>query len=315
MEEISKKPTWARLVIDGLGLLGGSVALAARKAGAADSFVGLDLNPENARRAVELGQIDRKAADFADSLAGLPADERPILILAAVPVNAIGRELAAAVNAVRQAQITRRTVVLTDTGSVQSGIFDEICRKIAPPWPENVVYYGSHPIAGSEKSGPDAATERLFAGKTVVMTTPDESETESPDPAGTKGNAGAFALLAKFWESFGAFVRTLGTKEHDAILAETSHLAHLTACLLAGSVSPEHFPFAGTGLADTTRLAAGNPDVWADIFERNRLSILEAAARWEETLWRWKSALDTDDIEAIKDLLTEAKRRRDALGN
>lgn len=313
MGEISKKPTWARLVIDGMGLLGGSVALAARKAGAADSLVGLDLNAENARRAVELGQIDRKAADLADALADRTADERPILILAAVPVNAIGRELAAAIGAVRQAGITQRTVVLTDTGSVQSGIFDEISRRIAPgPWPENVVYYGSHPIAGSEKSGPDAASASLFTGKTVVITT---SGDPSRQRTVSERDIEAFALLTEFWESLGARVRTLLEDEHDAILAETSHLAHLTACALAGTVSPDRFAFAGSGLADMTRLAAGNPDLWTVIFERNRLSILGAVERLEETLARWKSALNADGIEAIKDLLTEAKRRRDALGN
>lgn len=312
MEKSSKIPVWGQITLEGLGLLGGSVAAAAKRAGLAERLVGLDRNPEHVRRSLELGQIDRAADNFSNAFQRLdPSDLRPILVVAAVPVNAVAETLAQAVAAVQAVGISRRTVVLTDTASVQSGIFDELKRKVASPWPENVVYHGSHPIAGSEKSGPDAAAAELFAGKIVVLTRsadPSLSETANRD-------AEAFTLLTDFWRSLGAEVRILPTVEHDRILAETSHLAHLMAAALAATVVPEFFDLSGSGLADTTRLAAGNPDVWVDIMERNRLFLLEAVERLEKTLARWKSALQTDDAAAIKNLLTEAHRRRNALGN
>lgn len=334
---------FSKIVIVGLGLLGSSVGLSARRADLADEIVGLDQSRTHADEALRLGAVDRiaendsdalapsavaadsansdapanpavaaVAADFnADSDISLDADPdaqtdivRPILIVIAVPVGGVAEELDKAIAAVRRQNRNGagRFFILTDTASVQSGIRESLRETL----PENAVFIGSHPIAGSEKSGPAAGTADLFSGKRIVIT-----PTAAENPRG----ADPLSILERFWARLGAETVRLPAGDHDRILAKTSHLPHLISILLSEIPSDDETPFIGTGWAGMTRLAGSSPAVWSDIFVMNRRLVLNAVHEMETVLSKWKAVLEEGDRDQIFTLLEEAKKRRDALGN
>jgi prephenate dehydrogenase len=166
-------------------------------------------------------------------------------------------------------------------------------------------FVGGHPIAGSEKNGPEAAAADLFDGRMVVMT-----PTERSDPA-------AVAAIEQFWQSLGATVLKMDPTAHDAIVARTSHLPHLVSSALANTTptAAESQPLIGNGWADTTRIASGDPELWRQILLANRGPTLNALADFETVLKTWRRALEAGDGPLLLELLKEGKRRRDAVGS
>jgi len=280
----------ARLAIVGVGLLGGSVARAARSLGVAREIVGVARNPTRVAGAVEDGVLDRLTADLADGVRD--AD----LVVLGAPVQAIERMLEPVW------RVVGPDTVVTDVGSTKATIVRAARRLEAiRPWQ----FVGSHPMAGSERSGYAASRADLFRGATVVVT-----PEETTGPAAVKRVTG-------FWEALGAGrVLTLAPEAHDRAVAAISHLPHLVACaLVAGAerFEPLALDVAARGFRDTTRIAAGDPAVWREIFLDNHVALLEAVAVFREVLSDLERAIGGGDGPALEAALAGIKARREAL--
>ncbi len=189
------------------------------------------------------------------------------------------------------------SALITDAGSTKS----QIVRELREALPRGARFVGSHPLAGSEKSGASASSADLFDGRVVVIT-PSRS---TPD--------GAAAEIGDFWSSLGATVFVMSPERHDQIVASTSHVPHLLASLLAHATPRSTLPLTATGWLDTTRIAAGDPELWTQILLDNREHVLKSLARFEKTMQRARAALDRRDGKTLVRLLTEAKATRDAM--
>jgi prephenate dehydrogenase len=166
--------------------------------------------------------------------------------------------------------------------------------------PPGVTFVGSHPVAGSEKAGPEHARADLFDGRVVVVT-----------PAGDPPVA--VSMICGFWRALGGCVETMSPEHHDEVLALTSHLPHLVSSVLAGVLPPEWRRLTGTGFRDTTRLASGSPELWQAIFLSNRQALLEAVDQFRAHLESFRSALAKEDGERLRLLLEQGKYVRDQL--
>ncbi len=166
-----------------------------------------------------------------------------------------------------------------------------------------VRFVGSHPLAGGEKSGAAEADAKLFDDRLVVLTPTD------------KAHNGDVSTLRDFWSSLGARVIETSPEAHDQALAATSHLPHLLASALASATPQELLPFTATGWADTTRIAAGDPELWTQIFLANRENLLTSLGRFQAQLSALRQAIQSADRGLLTTILTEAKRNRDAVGS
>jgi prephenate dehydrogenase len=274
-----------KLTVVGVGLIGGSVALAARRRGVAGHIVGVDRQPAALARALERGLIDEAAVDLASGVAGAE------VVVFCTPVDHITAGVLAA------APHCRPGALLTDAGSTKSAILRELDGRLPP----GVSFVGAHPLAGSEKQGPDHARANLFEGQLVVLTPP-----APPDDSSLSRARG-------FWEALGSRVEVMGAEEHDRAVALTSHLPHLAAAAVAGIVPAELLGLTATGFRDTTRLASGDPALWSAIFLANRADVLAALDRLGGQLERFRQALSANDREQVEALLREGKQVRDGL--
>jgi prephenate dehydrogenase len=268
-----------RVAVIGLGLLGGSVALAARSRGIAREVVGATRSAEACEEAIARGAVDR-IAPLSEACRG--AD----LVVLATPVGAmpaIARALAPGMTP---------GVVVTDVGSVKAPLVDTL-PGVLPP---GCAYVGSHPMAGSHHRGMSHARADLFEGSVCVVT-------EAPDAA-------AGARVVSFWEALGARVVRRTAAQHDAEVAWVSHLPHLLAFAFAGSLASAPAAaaeLAGAGFRDFTRIARSDAELWADILTANRKALaapIGAAGARLEALAR---ALETGDAEAVDRLLSAAR--------
>jgi len=195
------------------------------------------------------------------------------------------------------APLCRPGAVLTDVGSTKSAILRDLAGRL----PKGVAFIGSHPLAGSEKTGPEHARADLFEDCLVVVSAPPDSP-----PA-------ACAFVMGFWHALGASVVPMPAEEHDRALAMTSHLPHAVASALAAALPEEWRWLTATGFRDTTRIAAGSPELWRAIFLHNKGPVLEALDRFREVLERFRAALADGDAEALLRILHEGKQMRDSL--
>jgi prephenate dehydrogenase len=273
------------LAVIGVGLIGGSVGVGARRRGVAGRVVGFDRDAGVLKRAVAAGILDDGQLD----LAGVVADAD--LVIVCTPVDEIPTQVLAA------AAVCRPGAVLTDVGSTKAVILESIRGRL----PRGVGFVGSHPLAGSEKHGAEYASARLFEDRVVVLTPAPDSD-EVP-----------VALVRGFWEDLGARVRVMEAAEHDCALALTSHLPHLLAAALAGILPPDLAELTASGFRDTTRLASGSPGLWTAIFQANRDAVLAALDQFHDQLGRFRRALVQGDREALSTLLQQGKAARDRL--
>jgi len=278
---------WDTVAIVGVGLIGGSIGLALRERGLARQVVGIGRRTASLRVARQIGAVSRTTLDLGRGVA------RAELVIVCTPVGQIAADVRAAANACRIGAL------LTDVGSTKA----EIVAALEGELPRQTRFVGSHPLAGGEKSGPAAATADLLVGRTVIVT-----------PSAATHDDG-IADVAALWSSLGANVVRMPPVEHDRILAGTSHLPHLTASALAAA-TPEHdLPLVASGWLDTTRVAAGDPELWRQIFATNRAHLLTALGRYEQVLATLRRALERGDEAKLVEVLAEAKRRRDAIAN
>lgn len=278
---------YRKVAIVGVGLIGGSIGLALRKRGLAEKVTGIGRKKSSLEKAVAVGAIDSGALDLAEGVAD--AD----VIVVATPVDAIAGHVLTAVAAAPDARL------ITDAGSTKV----EICRAVEAGLAEKSSFIGSHPLAGDHRTGPEHSREDLFDGKTVILT---------PTPA---TSAEVLEIGGDFWQSLGALVHVMSSNEHDEALAATSHLPHLVASALAKCTPQEYLPLSATGWADTTRVAAGDAELWAQIFRQNSGAMLPAVDRLIVQLGEMRSQMAVGEWSKLQNTLQEAKRIRDALGN
>lgn len=272
------------LVVVGVGLIGGSVTAAARTRKIARRVVGLGRSAAKLRGAIERGILDEAFEDPSDIG---EAD----LVVVCTPVDRIADDVR------RVAKVLPADCLYTDAGSVK----EPICRSLTDDPPASGIFVGGHPLAGSEKGGWEHSDTELFQGKLCVVT-----------PTGREPS-GAVARIEEFWKCLGMQVRRMPPQEHDTALALTSHLPHLVASALAAQLTDEMRPFAARGFRDTTRIAAGDPDLWTSIFSQNATAIADHLDAYISTLNRYAKSLRSADSAALRGLLADGQTVRDKI--
>ena len=279
-----------RLALVGLGLLGGSVVKAARAQGLADEIVAVGRDRGRLEPALREGMVDRISTSLEDGVAG--AD----FCLLATPVATLSALLPAVWHALPG------HAVLTDVGSTKAGIVGaaEALGRARP-----LAFVGSHPMAGSEKSGYGVSRRDLFHGATVILT-----PTERTDSHAVK-------RVGAFWEALGGRLVILDPATHDRATAAISHLPHLVADALVDAVvrmDARFFEVAGRGFKDTTRIAASDARVWREIFQENRAALGEALGAFRAALGDLERLIDEGDAAAIEAALDRIRRVRETSG-
>ncbi len=278
-----------RVCIIGVGLIGGSLARAARAAGLFGEVVGCGRNEANLRRALELGVIDRYDCDPARAAAG--AD----LVVLAVPLGNMEGVL-------RQvAPVLEPGVIITDVGSAKASVV-AAARAALGELPAGFV--PGHPIAGTEKSGVEASFPDLFSGRRVILTPVPETDAE------------ALAKVKSLWEGVGAEVVVMDVAHHDEVLAATSHLPHVLAYTLVDTLSrmgerDEIFQYAAGGFRDFTRIASSDPVMWRDICLANHDAVVTMVERFQDDLADLAAAIRDSDGERLLKIFQNAKAARD----
>ncbi len=283
------EPIIARLVVVGLGLIGGSFAKGLRESGLCREVVGVDLDPQSRKLAVELGVVDRCEDDLAKACVG--AD----VIQLAVPILAMEKLLA------KLAQLELGQAVLTDVGSAKGNVVRAAREAFGSRLPN---FVPGHPIAGSEQSGVEASNAELFRRHKVILTPLAET-----DPA-------ALALVDRLWRALGADVEHMQVERHDEVLAATSHLPHLLAFGLVDSLAKRNenldiFRYAAGGFRDFTRIAGSDPVMWHDIFLANREAVLRTLDTFRSDLDALRDAVDAGDGHQLLGVFTRARVARE----
>ena len=271
---------FARVAILGSGLIGGSFALALRRAGLAQNIVAFDRDPTAAERARELGIVDETANSAGDAVAGCD------LVVIAEPVSQTENILAAI------APHLERDAIVTDVGSTKRDVIAAARRALGD---RIARFVPGHPIAGREVHGPDAALADLFVGKRVLLTPLIENDDAT------------IARVRDAWSACGARVETLAADAHDQALSAVSHLPHLLAYALVAQIADASdadlkFALAGGGFRDFTRIAASSPEMWRDIAIANRDALLVDLDAYRvrlDALRAWIAASDRDALEAL----------------
>jgi cyclohexadieny/prephenate dehydrogenase len=275
------------LGIVGVGLIGGSIGLAARRSGQFGKILGAGRDSANLERARIHGCVDEGTTEL--SALGRQAD----LIVFCTPVDQIAGQI------LYIADQCKPGTLITDAGSAKAQIVSQVDNNL----PARADFIGSHPLAGSEKRGAEHARADLFDNRLTIVT---------PTPR-TSPNAERRAT--EFWQQLGSRVTSLAPAKHDQALALTSHLPHLLASALAAILPEEWQELTANGFRDTTRIAAGDPALWTPIFCQNRLEIAAASIRLGERLVEFNKALLTADEATLTRLLAEGKKVRDDLGS
>ena len=278
-----------RLAIIGVGLIGGSLARAVRRANACEYVVGCARDRERLKKAVALGVIDEFNTDVGSAVRG--AD----MVVIATPLGttqAVLQSMAGQLDA---------NAIVTDVGSAKEQV---VAAARACLNRHFKLFVPGHPVAGTEKSGVEASFAELFQGHRVILTPLAETD------------AVAVERVQMMWEKTGAKVVTMGVEQHDRILAATSHLPHVLAyslvdCLAQMNERQDIFRFAAGGFADFTRIASSSPRMWHDICFANRDNLLQMLEQVSTHLEELKDAIRHADSQAVMDVLTRAKAARD----
>jgi cyclohexadieny/prephenate dehydrogenase len=275
---VSGEVHFDRIALIGFGLIGGSIARAAKEQGLAGEIVTTARSEKTRARVMELGIVDRVVATNAEAAEG--AD----LVILCIPVGACGAVAAEIAGHLRPGAI------VSDVGSVKGAVVKEM----APHLPAGVHFVPAHPVAGTEHSGPDSGFAELFINRWCILTPP-----EGTDPQ-------AVEKLRAFWAGIGAKVEIMTPDHHDMVLAITSHLPHLiaytivgTADELEGVTQSEVLKFSAGGFRDFTRIAASDPVMWRDVFLTNKDAVLEMLGTFNEDLSKLTRAIRRGDGEAL----------------
>ncbi|MFL4999850.1 MAG: prephenate/arogenate dehydrogenase family protein [Xanthobacteraceae bacterium] len=286
---MSDAPLFHRLALIGVGLIGSSIARAARAQGVTGTIVATARSAATRRRVRELGLADQVVETNAAAVGG--AD----LVIVCIPVGQsgavaeeIGPHLAPG-------------AIVSDVGSVKASVL----RDMAPHMPSGVHLIPAHPVAGTEYSGPDAGFAELFVNRWCILTPPPHADDVPVE------------RLAAFWRALGANVETMPAEHHDLVLAVTSHLPHLIAYTIVGTADElaevtrsEVLKFSAGGFRDFTRIAASDPTMWRDVFLGNKAAVLEILGRFNEDVATLTRAIRRDDGETLFNLFTRTRAIR-----
>ena len=283
------EPLFDRVAIIGVGLIGSSIARAARRKNAAGRIAIADCSPAALDRAAALRLGDEISASSAEATAG--AD----LVIFCVPVGAneaVAREIAPAL---------KTGAIVSDVGSVKGAVI----AAIAPHLPPGAHLVPAHPVAGTEQSGPDAGFATLFLNRWCILTPP-----ENTDP-------NAVERVCAFWRAIGSNVELMNAAHHDLVLAITSHVPHLIAYNIVGTAydleettRSEVIKFSAGGFRDFTRIAASDPTMWRDVFLNNKDAVLEALGRFNEDLTALQRMIRRGDGEGLFALFSRTRAIR-----
>jgi cyclohexadieny/prephenate dehydrogenase len=283
------EPQFERLALIGVGLIGSSIARAARAQNAVRSIVATARSAATRRRVIELGIADQVVDTNAAAAAG--AD----LVIVSIPVGqcgAVAREIAGHL---------KPGAIVSDVGSVKA----DVIRDMAPHLPASVHFVPAHPVAGTEHSGPDAGFAELFNGRWCILTPPPATDQAAVD------------RLSSFWQTLGAKVAVMSAEHHDLVLAITSHVPHLIAYTIVGTADDlsavtrsEVLQYSAGGFRDFTRIAASDPTMWRDIFLANKAAVMEMLGRFNTDLSRLTRAIEDGDGDALFDLFTRTRAIR-----
>jgi cyclohexadieny/prephenate dehydrogenase len=286
---VNASPPFKRIALIGFGLIGGSIARAAREQGLAGEIVTTAHSAKTRARVKEFGIVDSVVETNVE--AAKDAD----LVILCIPVGACG--------AVAQeiGPHLKPGAIVSDVGSVKGAVV----RDMAPFLPAGVHFVPAHPVAGTEHSGPDSGFAELFINRWCILTPP-----EGTDPD-------AVERLRAFWAALGARVEIMTPDHHDLVLAITSHLPHLIAYTIVGTAdelaqvtSSEVIKFSAGGFRDFTRIAASDPIMWRDVFLANKEAVLEMLGTFNEDLSRLTRAIRRGDGEALFEHFTRTRAIR-----
>ncbi len=286
---VLSEPVFERIAIIGVGLIGSSIARAARRVGAARNIILADASRAVLDRAMKL--------DLADEYAGTAADAaaRADLVIFCAPVGA-NEAIALQVS-----PALKRGAIVSDVGSVKSAVISAI----APHLPEHTHLVPAHPVAGTEQSGPEAGFATLFVNRWCILTPPEGTSKE------------ATGKVDRFWQAMGSNVEIMTAEHHDLVLAITSHVPHLIAYNIVGTAADleevtrsEVIKFSAGGFRDFTRIAASDPTMWRDVFLHNKEAVLEMLGRFTEDLTALQRMIRRGDGDGLFDLFTRTRAIR-----
>ena len=289
-ERVSK-PLFETMAVVGVGLIGGSLARAARERGLVSRIVGLGRGRENLRKALELGVIDAMETDWGKGMrdAGL--------VVLATPVESIVQLLP------KIGTLCGDDTVVTDVGSVKGSIVREAERTLKRP----SRFVGGHPIAGTENSGVEASFSSLFADRKTILTPTDGTDPDALD------------RVRRLWEEIGSNVVVMNTENHDRVMGFVSHLPHIVAYALVHTIYSEDqregdlARFSAGGFLDFTRIASSHPEMWRDICLMNREALLEAVDSFALTLDKFKAMISAEDGKGLEEHFDQCRRTRASL--
>ena len=278
-----------KVTIVGVGLLGGSIGLAARRRKLAREVAGFVRRPASLRDCEKAGAVDYATTDL------LAAVSNADLVILCTPLSQMRRRVVGMLPALK------RGAIVTDVGSVKASVVRELESLISK---SGAHFVGSHPMAGAEKTGVRAARENLFENAVCVLT-----------PT-KKSNMAAVRKVEAFWKSLNARTLRLAPEEHDLLVSRSSHLPHIVAAALANLTLAPASPkmqaqLCATGFRDTTRIASGSPEMWRDIALANRKNLSQSVDAFISELQKFQRALKKSDAKAVSNFLETAKARRD----
>jgi cyclohexadieny/prephenate dehydrogenase len=283
------EPLFERLALVGFGLIGSSIARAARRLNLAGAIVAVDADAAVLARVRALGLADEATSDPARGAGG--ADH----VILCVPIGAYE----AVTKAMREA--LEPGAIVSDVGSVKGAVVAQV----QPHLPPGVHFVPAHPVAGTEHSGPDSGFATLFHNRWCILTPPDGTDEQ------------AVGKVREFWAAMGANVEVMTPQHHDLVLAITSHVPHLIAYNIVGTAADleavtqgEVIKFSAGGFRDFTRIAASDPTMWRDVFLNNKEAVLEMLGRFNEDLASLQRAIRWGDGEALHGLFTRTRAIR-----
>ena len=285
-------PLFDRLALIGIGLIGSSIARAAREHGLARTIVAATRRAETAEEARRLGIVDGVGTDVAEAVR-----EADFVVLC-TPVGANAEAMKQA------APHLKKGAIVSDVGSVKQAVI----RDVGPLVPEGVHFVPAHPVAGTEHSGPAAGFAELFRGRWCIVT---------PIPGSDRA---AVEKVIEFWRRCGSDMEEMSADHHDKVLAITSHLPHLIAYTIVGTatdledhIKAEVVKFAAGGFRDFTRIAASDPTMWRDVFLNNREAVLEMLGRFSEDISALQRAIRWGEGDKLFELFERTRAIRRAL--
>jgi prephenate dehydrogenase len=280
-----------KLAIIGVGLIGSSLSLALKQAGAVRQVIGFGRNQKNLARGVELGVLD----DFSNSIEATVSDADVIVV--AVPLGAMRQVFTELKPAIK------KDAIITDVGSAKGSVVTAARDELGAVFSR---FVPGHPIAGTEKSGVEAGFSSLYQKRRVIITPLPQTDQD------------AISVIDEMWRHCGATIEYLSVEHHDKVLAATSHLPHMLAYALVHHLSnlndhEEIFRYASGGFRDFTRIASSDPVMWRDVCISNGAALVSLIEQYQQELDRVKAAINAEDADGLLKLFGRAKSERDSL--